>query len=96
MDKNSKETKTTSKKDKLKISELNNVIFRDTGADAEVFTKSTMTSAKKETHNGVEYFIIPVEVSSASHPFYTGEERIIDVAGRVEKFTSRQSKSKKS
>ena len=96
MNKSQKESTPDKKKKELKVLELNDIIFRDTEANADVFTKSTLTSEKKETHGGVEYFVIPVEVSSASHPFYTGEERVIDVAGRVEKFTTRQSKSKKS
>ena len=42
--------------------------------------------------DGVEHFVIPIEISSASHPFYTGEENIIDSAGRVEKFKARAGK----
>lgn len=68
------------------------VIFRDTGAGADFFGESTAVSEQKETVDGVEYYVIPVEISSASHPFYTGEENIIDTAGRVEKFRQRASK----
>ncbi len=68
------------------------VIFRDTGAGVDFITTSTKTSEEKEVIDGVEYSVIPVEISSASHPFYTGEENIIDSAGRVEKFKVRAGK----
>lgn len=68
------------------------VIFRDTGVGADFFGESTAVSEQKETVDGVEYYVIPVEISSASHPFYTGEENIVDTAGRVEKFRTRASK----
>ncbi len=72
------------------------VIFRDTQAKADFYTTSTMTSDAKETVNGIEYYIIPIEVSSKSHPFYTGESRIMDTEGRVEKFKARQTKKQSS
>ena len=72
--------------------EVHPVIFRDTGAGADFVGLSTATSEEKETIDGVEHFVLPVEISSASHPFYTGEENIIDSAGRVEKFKARAEK----
>ena len=63
--------------------QMHPVIFRDSGAGKDFFCVSTATSEEKETVDGVEHFVIPVEVSSASHPFYTGKENIIDSAGRV-------------
>ena len=68
------------------------VIFRDTGAGVDFFGLSTKTSDQKETVDGVSYAVIPVEVSSASHPFYTGQDTVIDSAGRVEKFKARVGK----
>lgn len=68
------------------------VIFRDSGAGKDFFCTSTAVSDEKEVVDGVEYFVVPIEVSSASHPFYTGQENIIDSAGRVEKFTARAGK----
>ena len=47
------------------------------------------TSDKTVTFEGAEYPVIDVEISSASHPFYTGKQRIMDSAGRVEKFNKR-------
>ncbi len=52
-------------------------------------TKSTMKSARKETIDGTEYFVILRDVTMDSHPAYTGEKRLVDTAGRVEKFTSK-------
>lgn len=72
--------------------EMHPVIFRDSGAGEDFFGTSTSTSKQKETIDGVEYFVISVDVSSASHPFYTGKENIVDTAGRVEKFKARVEK----
>ena len=72
--------------------EVHPVIFRDTGAGVDFTGLSTASSEEKETIDGVEHFVIPIEISSASHPFYTGEENIIDSAGRVEKFKARAEK----
>ena len=72
--------------------DMHPVLFRDTGAGVDFVGCSTATSEEKETVDGVEHFVIPVEISSASHPFYTGEENIIDSAGRVEKFQARAGK----
>ena len=72
--------------------ELHPVIFRDTAAGVDFFGRSTREPKEKETVDGKEYSVVPIEVSSASHPFYTGEETIIDTTGRVEKFTRRAEK----
>lgn len=69
--------------------EVHPVLFRDTGVGVDFVGLSTATSEVKEVVDGVEHFVIPIEISSASHPFYTGEENIIDSAGRVEKFKAR-------
>lgn len=73
--------------------EYNDVVFLDTTSDFKFLTKSTMTS--KETikwEDGNEYPVIKVEVSSASHPFYTGKKIFLDTAGRVEKFNKKYKK----
>ena len=72
--------------------EMHPVIFRDTGAGVDFVSTSTATSKEKETIDGVEHFVILLDVSSASHPFYTGKENIVDIAGRVEKFKARAGK----
>ena len=68
---------------------LNNVCFLDIGTSRRFLTKSTMKSARKEQIDGVEYYIVPRDVTMDSHPAYTGEKRLVDTAGRVEKFTTK-------
>ncbi len=61
--------------------------------DNEIVTRSTTTSPEKRTINGVEHNVIHVDISAYSHPFYTGKQRILDTAGRVERFRQRYSKN---
>lgn len=68
---------------------LNNVCFLDVASGKKFLTKSTMKSSRKETIDGVEYFVVVRDVTMDSHPAYTGEKRIVDTAGRVEKFTTK-------
>ena len=73
--------------------EYKEVIFWDTSSDTKFKTRSTQFS--KETikwEDGKDYPVIKVEVSSASHPFYTGKKMFLDTAGRVEKFKSKYQK----
>ncbi|MBX3067956.1 MAG: type B 50S ribosomal protein L31 [Microbacteriaceae bacterium] len=66
------------------------VVFRDLASGATFLTRSTATSDKTiEWEDGNSYPVIDVEISSESHPFYTGKQRILDSAGRVEKFNTR-------
>jgi large subunit ribosomal protein L31 len=65
------------------------VVFRDLASGETFLTRSTVSSDKKIELDGVAYPVIDVEISSASHPFYTGKQRIMDSAGRVEKFNQR-------
>ena len=66
------------------------IVFRDLASGEMFLTRSTATSDKTVTYtDGNEYPVIDVEISSASHPFYTGKQRIMDSAGRVEKFNKR-------
>lgn len=69
------------------------VVFRDASAEFAFLTRSTATSAKTiDWEDGRTYPVIDVEVSSASHPFWTGAARVLDTAGRVEKFNRRYGK----
>ena len=68
---------------------LNNVCFLDVGTGKRFLAKSTMKSARKETIDGIEYFVVVRDVTMDSHPAYTGEKRLVDTAGRVEKFTTK-------
>ena len=65
------------------------IVFRDLASGETFLTRSTMTSDKTIELDGETYPVIDVEISSASHPFYTGKQRIMDSAGRVEKFKNR-------
>ena len=70
--------------------EYNAVVFRDLASGATFLTRSTVGSDKTiEWEDGNTYPVINVEISSESHPFYTGKQRIMDSAGRVEKFNTR-------
>ncbi|MFZ4895189.1 MULTISPECIES: type B 50S ribosomal protein L31 [unclassified Plantibacter] len=65
------------------------VVFRDLASGSTFLTRSTVSSSKTIELDGVTYPVIDVEISSESHPFYTGKQRIMDSAGRVEKFNQR-------
>lgn len=66
------------------------VVFRDRSAGESFLTNSTRTSEKTVTwEDGREYPVIDVEVSSASHPFWTGRGTVLDTAGRAERFRRR-------
>lgn len=66
------------------------VVFQDTSSDFKILTRSTAVSAETiKWEDGKEYPLIKVHVSSASHPFFTGEEKIMDIEGRVDKFKAR-------
>jgi large subunit ribosomal protein L31 len=66
------------------------VVFRDISADFAFLTRSTVTSDRTiDWEDGNTYPVVDVDVSSASHPFYTGKSRVLDTAGRVEKFRRR-------
>ena len=69
--------------------EYNAIVFRDLASGETFLTRSTLTSDKTIELDGETYPVVDVEISSASHPFYTGKQRILDSAGRVEKFNQR-------
>ena len=72
------------------------VVFHDIGADFKFLSKSTMKS--KETikwEDGQTYPLITVDISAASHPFFTGKMKLLDAAGRVEKFQKKYGLKKK-
>ena len=66
------------------------VVFQDTSSDFSFLSRSTRSAREKITwHDGNEYPLINIEISSASHPFYTGKQTLVDSAGRIEKFRRR-------
>lgn len=68
------------------------VVFVDTGAKYEFVSRSTMKSKETREIDGVEHFVIRLDISSASHPFYTGKQRFVDTAGRIDKFRGKYGK----
>ena len=72
------------------------VVFKDISADYAFLTKSTINTKDTITwEDGKEYPLVKIEISSASHPFFTGKQKLVDTAGRVEKFNNRFAKKKK-
>ena len=70
--------------------EYRDVVFHDVTSEFKILTRSTLSS--KETtkwEDGNEYPLIKVEISSATHPFYTGKNKVIDTSGRLDKFRKR-------
>lgn len=70
------------------------VVFQDLNDNTTFLTKSTVATEETIMLNGVEYPLVKVHISSASHPFYTGQEKMIDIEGRVDKFKARQEAAK--
>jgi large subunit ribosomal protein L31 len=68
------------------------VAFRDMSNGDVFITRSTANTRETELIDGVEYPVIKLEISSSSHPFYTGKMKLVDTAGRVDKFMSRYQK----
>jgi len=71
------------------------VVFQDSNDNSTIITRSTVTTDESITIDGVEYPLVKIHISSSSHPFFTGEERIVDVEGRVDKFKARQEAARK-
>lgn len=71
------------------------VVFQDLNNSTTFLTRSTVDAEETITLDGVEYPLVKVHISSSSHPFFTGEERIVDVEGRVDKFKERRAAAQK-
>ncbi|QDQ25751.1 type B 50S ribosomal protein L31 [Chitinimonas arctica] len=72
--------------------EYKEVIFFDASVDFKFLTRTTMKARGAEMMkwtDGKEYPVVRLDVSSESHPFYTGKQKIVDTAGRIEKFNSK-------
>jgi large subunit ribosomal protein L31 len=71
------------------------VVFKDASSDFAALTRSTKKSDKTiKWHDGEEYPLIDIELSSASHPFFTGKVKLMDTAGRVERFNRKYARQK--
>ena len=74
--------------------EYREVLFHDVGADKYFLIKSTLkTDQTKKWEDGKTYPYYTLDISSASHPYYTGKQKMIDTAGQVDKFKKRYSKT---
>jgi large subunit ribosomal protein L31 len=69
--------------------QYNPVVFQDITTGEMFITRSTMRTSQKIELEGKEYGLVRLEVSSASHPFYTGQQTLVDTEGRIEKFRNR-------
>ena len=71
------------------------VVFKDMSNEDTFITRSTINTRETIEIDGVTYPLVKVEISSSSHPFYTGKSKLVDTAGRVDKFMSRFGKIRK-
>ena len=71
------------------------VAFKDMSNDVTFISRSTITTKETIEIDGETYPLVKLEITSASHPFYTGKSKLVDTAGRVDKFLSRYGNRKK-
>ena len=71
------------------------VVFKDMSNEEVFITKSTIQAKETIEIDGVEYPLVKVEISNTSHPFFTGKAKLVDTAGRVDKFMNRYGNRKK-
>lgn len=76
-------------------SNYRDVVFKDMSNDEMTITKSTVNTKETIEIDGKEYPLFKMEISSSSHPFYTGKMKFVDSAGRVDKFNQRYKKKTK-
>lgn len=74
--------------------EYREVVFQDTSINHAFLTRSTVKTDKTIIFEGKEYPLVQIEISNMSHPFFTGTQRLVDTAGRVEKFNQRYKRRK--
>jgi large subunit ribosomal protein L31 len=70
------------------------VVFQDLNNKQTYLTRSTVSTDETIKLDGTEYPLVKVHISSSSHPFFTGEERVLDIEGRVDKFNARATAAK--
>ncbi len=72
------------------------VVFEDLNDGTKILTRSTVTATETiKWEDGEEYPLVKIHISSSSHPFYTGQEKLVDIEGRVDKFQARRKAAKK-
>jgi large subunit ribosomal protein L31 len=70
------------------------VVFQDSNDGTTFISRSTVATQETTTMDGVEYPLVKLHISSSSHPFFTGQEKLVDIEGRVDKFKARQEAGK--
>ncbi len=76
--------------------QFRDVVFKDVSCDFAFLTKSTIhTKETIQWEDGKEYPLVKVDISSASHPFFTGKQKLVDAEGRVERFRKKYAKFSK-
>ena len=68
------------------------VVFVDVSTGDEVITKSTKKTGETKNIDGVDHYVIKCDITSFTHPFFTGTQRLVDTAGRVERFNKKYGK----
>ena len=76
-------------KEKIHPANYREVVFNDMSNDEIFITRSTVATRETIEVDGKEYPLVKLEITSASHPFFTGKQKLVDTAGRVDKFRSR-------
>lgn len=71
------------------------VVFQDLNNNQTYITRSTVIADETITLDGIEYPLVKVHITGSSHPFFTGEERVLDIEGRVDKFKARAAAAEK-
>lgn len=71
------------------------VAFKDMSNDEVFLTKSTADTSETIEVDGIEYPLVKLEISRTSHPYYTGKSKLVDTAGRIDKFKNKYAKFKK-
>jgi large subunit ribosomal protein L31 len=71
------------------------VVFQDLNDNTTFLTRSTVATEETITLDGTEYPLVKIHISSSSHPFYTGQEKLVDIEGRVDKFKARREAAQK-
>jgi len=69
------------------------VVFVDSATGDEILTRSTIISDEKREIEGVAYYVVYCDITSFTHPFYTGKQKLVDTAGRIEKFQKKYKKT---
>ena len=69
--------------------EYHPVVFVDVSTGDEIVSRSTMTSADTKTIDGVDHYVVNCDITSHTHPFFTGKQKLVDTEGRIDRFRRR-------